>query len=205
MLRKSAELLKKQSNDTRQLLQQYRHNSGGKGTATPQDAVREGWQRQQPPVGASTGAHASPQAGEGAVQRRQAQGMHAIEEQIHEVDDEEALLMASLARLDCKLAEAADPAAAYLQAAEYKETQQKRHDMQAQKAREARRAPVAIRKLPRHRRSTTGIARKICSSTACSRRGTRPPSTPPGAGRTRGIRHPHTGERAKGAPVRYRK
>jgi len=146
VLRKSAELLKKQSNDTRQLLQQYRQNSGGQGVGNPQGAVREG--RQQPPSGASTGAHASSRAGESALQLRQQQSMHAIEEHIHEVDDEEALLMASLARLDCKLAEAADPAAAYLQAAEYKETQQKRHDLQAQRVREARSAPVAIRKLP---------------------------------------------------------
>ena len=150
VLRKSAELLKKQSQDTRKLLQQYRTESSGIGAGTSQTSARE--DRLLPLRSATNRAHTHEawQQGE-APSGLQQQGMHAIEEQIHEVDDEEAQLMASLARLDCKLAEAADPAAAYLQAAEYKDKQQKRHEqelLQAQQDRDARRPPLAVRKLP---------------------------------------------------------
>ena len=143
VLRKSAELLKKQSADTRELLQQFRGNpppatAGGnhglQGCAQTNVNLRESDRPFRPQ--------------QHGPARGQVEHMHAIEEHIKEVEDEEALLMQSLARLDCKLAGAPDSAAAYLAAAEYKDKEQQRHDMEVARQRNARAAPLTVTKLP---------------------------------------------------------
>jgi hypothetical protein len=123
VLRKSAELLKKHSADTRQLLQQYR--------AHPQHQHQQQQQQQQ-------------------QQHQHARSMQAIDEQMSAADEEEARLMASLANLDRELglAKAADPAAAYVAASEYREQQHLRVEEEEARRRQARAAPLAIKKLP---------------------------------------------------------
>ena len=131
VLRKSAELLQKHSGDTWQLLQQYRNHP----------AAEQGGRRQPERA-------ASSNSGQQQQQQQQRTQFQDIDEQIQEVEDEEALLMASLARLDSKLAGPADSAAAYLAAAEYKDKQQQRCDTEVAREREARAAPLAVKKLP---------------------------------------------------------
>ena len=140
VLRRSAELLKKQSGDTRQLLEQFRNKEPSEGAGC--DGL-EGRGHRRPYEDRPL---RQPQAHSPA--RSQAEEMHAIQEHIQEVEDEEALLMASLARLDSKLAGAPDPAAAYLAAAEYKDKKQQRHDIEVARQRDARAAPLAVKKLP---------------------------------------------------------
>jgi hypothetical protein len=76
--------------------------------------------------------------------------MQAIDEQMSAADEEEARLMASLANLDRELglAKAADPAAAYVAASEYREQQHLRVEEEEARRRQARAAPLAIKKLP---------------------------------------------------------
>ena len=81
----------------------------------------------------------------------QAQGLQGLQG-LQGVEEEEARLLASLERLDsvidAKLAEAADPAAAFVLAAEYRAQQQQRLDHEAAAHAHQRGARVAPRMLP---------------------------------------------------------